>query len=47
MSTPDNVTIVQGIYAAFGQGNIPAILNVFADDVVVPQWHGREVPDPR
>ena len=33
MSTQDNVKIVQGIYAAFGQGDIPAILNVLADDV--------------
>ena len=33
MGTQDNVKIVQDIYAAFGQGNIPAILNAFADDV--------------
>ena len=33
MSTQDNLKIAQGIYAAFGQGNIPAILNVLADDV--------------
>ena len=44
MSTQDNVKIVQDIYAAFGQGNIPAILNALADDV---EWHeppGGEPP---
>jgi len=33
MSTPDNVKIVQDIYVAFGQGNIPAVLSAFADNV--------------
>lgn len=44
MSTQDNVTIVQGIYAAFGQGNIPAILNVLADDVEFHEPPGGEPP---
>jgi len=37
MSTHDNLTIAQGVYTAFGQGNIPAVLDVFADDV---ELHG-------
>jgi len=44
MSTQDNLTIAQGIYAAFGQGNIPAILDVFADDVELHEPPGGEPP---
>jgi ketosteroid isomerase-like protein len=44
MSTHDNVTIVQGIYAAFGQGDIPAILDVFADDVELHEPPGGAPP---
>ena len=44
MSTQDNVATVQDIYAAFGQGNIPAILNVLADDVEFLQPPGGELP---
>jgi ketosteroid isomerase-like protein len=44
MSTQDNLSIAQGIYAAFGQGDIPAILNVFADDVVLHEPPGGEPP---
>lgn len=35
MSEQENMKIVQGIYEAFGKGDIPAILNVVATDV---QW---------
>ena len=44
MSTQDNLTIAQGIYTAFGQGDIPAILNVFADDVELHEPPGGEPP---
>ena len=44
MSTQDNLKTVQGIYTAFGQGNIPAILNVLADDVEFHQPPGGEPP---
>jgi ketosteroid isomerase-like protein len=44
MSTQDNLKTAQGIYAAFGQGDIPAILNVFADDVELHQPPGGEPP---
>jgi ketosteroid isomerase-like protein len=44
MSTQENLTVVHGIYAAFGQGNIPAILNVLADDVVFYEPPGGEPP---
>ena len=44
MSTQDNLKIAQGIYAAFGQGNIPAILNVLADDVEFHEPPGGEPP---
>ena len=53
MGEQENVKIVQQIYEDFGQGNIPAILNVLADDVVFKQpkaglsplagtYHGRK-----
>ena len=38
------MTIVQGIYAAFGQGDIPAILNVLADNVEFHEPPGGEPP---
>ena len=44
MSTQDNLKTVQGIYTDFGQGNIPAILNVLADDVEFHQPPGGEPP---
>ena len=44
MSTQDNLKIAQGIYTAFGQGNIPAILNVLADDIEFHQPPGGEPP---
>ena len=39
MNTQDNVQMVQQIYAAFGRGDIPAILNTMADGV---EWHDVE-----
>ena len=33
-----NLTTVQGIYQAFGSGDIPAILDVLADDVEWEAW---------
>jgi ketosteroid isomerase-like protein len=53
MSTHDNLAIAQSIYTAFGRGDIPAILNVLADDVEFHEppggsppftgiYHGRE-----
>jgi ketosteroid isomerase-like protein len=44
MSTQDNLRIVQGIYSAFGKGDIPAILNALADDVEWLQPPGGEPP---
>lgn len=44
MSTQSNLATAQGIYTAFGQGNIPAILNVFADDVELHEPPGGEPP---
>ena len=44
MSTQDNLKIAQGIYAAFGQGNIPAILNFLADDVEFHEPPGGSPP---
>lgn len=35
-SERENTEIVQGIYAAFGRGDIPAILKVLSDDV---EWY--------
>ena len=34
----DNVTTVQEIYAAFDRGDIPAILEQLADDIVFEPW---------
>ena len=36
MSTQNNTKIVQDAYAAFGRGDVPAILGVVADNV---DWH--------
>lgn len=33
MTAQENTQIIQNIYAAFGQGNIPAILNALASEV--------------
>lgn len=44
MSIQDNLKTAQGIYTAFGQGDIPAILNVFADDVELHEPPGGEPP---
>jgi len=44
MSTQDNLKAVQGIYAAFGQGDIPTILNALADDVEFHEPPGGEPP---
>ena len=33
MTAQENTQIIQNIYAAFGQGNVPAILNALASDV--------------
>ena len=44
MNTQDNLMIARGIYTAFGQGDIPAILNVFADDVELHEPPGGEPP---
>ncbi len=35
-----NVQTVQGIYEAFGKGDVPAILECMADDVEWEQWAG-------
>jgi hypothetical protein len=34
----DNLKVVQGIYEAFGGGDVPAILAVLADDVRWEDW---------
>ena len=44
MSTQDNLMIAQSIYAAFGQGDIPAILNVLTDDVEFHEPPGGAPP---
>ena len=44
MSTQDNLKVAQGIDTAFGQGNIPAILNVFADDMELHEPPGGTPP---
>ena len=33
-----NIATVQGIYEAFGKGDVPAILDVLADDVEWESW---------
>src|SRR5262245_46019539 len=37
MQEAQNTKVVQDAYAAFAKGDIPALLNLIADDVV---WHG-------
>src|SRR5262249_59637579 len=37
MQEAQNTKVVQDAYAAFSKGDIPALLNLVADDVV---WHG-------
>jgi hypothetical protein len=38
MSTPRHIQTVQGIYQAFGAGNIPAIIEKMAPDVRWEEW---------
>ena len=42
MSIEENKAIVQQLYASFGQGDIPAILNALTDDV---EWHAMGPPE--
>jgi len=45
MSEKENVQVVQEMYAAFNRRDIPAVLDILADDV---EWHSpttRTVPD--
>lgn len=53
MSEQENTQLVQRIYAAFGQGDIPVIMSLMAEDVEIrlpgpPEiplagtWHGHE-----
>jgi hypothetical protein len=44
MSNQTNTQIVQQIYADFGQGNIPAILDRLVDDVVWIQPGAPDIP---
>jgi ketosteroid isomerase-like protein len=44
MAAQDNLQIVQGIYASFAQGDIPAILNVLADNVEFHEPPGGAPP---
>ena len=38
MSDEQQLATVQGIYEAFGRGDVPAILDVLAEDVAWEQW---------
>jgi ketosteroid isomerase-like protein len=38
MSASDNAAAVQRIYAAFGSGDIPALLDELADDIAWKSW---------
>ena len=42
MSEQDNVQRVKAIYAAFGRGDVSAILNALAEDV---EWHHVGAPE--
>ncbi len=42
MKQEENVRIIQQAYEEFGRGNIPAILNMLADDV---EWTDAGYPD--
>jgi ketosteroid isomerase-like protein len=49
MSSEQNLGTVQGIYEAFGKGDIPAVLDVIAEDVAWEQWadnHAQEAGVP-
>jgi len=49
MGADENVKTIQGVYEAFGRGDVQAILDVLADDVDfasepdqrIAPWHGR------
>jgi uncharacterized protein len=38
VSSEQNLAAVQGIYEAFGKGDVPALLGALADDVAWEQW---------
>jgi ketosteroid isomerase-like protein len=38
MSSEQNLGAVQGIYEAFGKGDVPAVLDALAEDVAWEQW---------
>jgi ketosteroid isomerase-like protein len=38
MSSEQNLATVQGIYEAFGKGDVPGLLGALADDVAWEQW---------
>ena len=38
MSSERNLATVQGIYEAFGKGDVPGLLEPLADDVVFEEW---------
>ncbi len=42
MSEQENTKLIQGIYAAFGRGDVPTILNALADHF---EWHHHGPPD--
>ena len=42
MTEQENVEVVRGLYAAFGRGDVPAILDGLTDDVV---WYGPGAPE--
>lgn len=44
MTAQENTQIIQNIYAAFGQGNVPAILNALASDVEWVHTAAPEIP---
>jgi hypothetical protein len=39
IGTMSNLATVQNIYAAFGRGDVPAILDALAEDVAWESWH--------
>jgi ketosteroid isomerase-like protein len=55
MSSETNIALVQKLYAAFGKGDVPGMLELFADDVdwgiegkATPEvpWHGTGIGKP-
>jgi uncharacterized protein len=38
MSSEQNLATTQGIYEAFGKGDVPGLLDALADDVSFEQW---------